>query len=173
MQHTIIGAQRLVYPFCHSAFTHVAMYAGKDHVFDAALKPGVSHRLFTSASGASFIRVRRLVGLTALEQFDLCDYADQLCGPYGLGGAIMAGVRASFAGQISTSWRCVFRKLFPVGAKPPTAPSPDQALYCGEYVDLVYRQITAVSVVDGRMNFAPLPAAFSESQEFEDVRVHW
>ena len=171
-QHAIYLAQSMLgYDEWDACFTHVALCAGNGHIHDSVPKKGVRHRLFANAAvPACHIRVRRLKGLTPQLQFDICQAAAAQSGPYALAGAVWNFGSALFLRSLPQTWQRALQALTAV----PGGASPADPLYCGQLVELAILKASKKSVIDiTRNNYAPMPAAFSTSSDYDEVPISW
>lgn len=169
-QQVIITAQESVYAAQDACFTHIGIYGGGGQIFDSIPGVGVSSRGFDAFVAGCYFRARRLTGVTPRLQWDICHEAAQFNGNYNYVQALVQGWLVYMQGMSKSQWKQLVLHL--AGKASAGKPDGQDALYCSQFVEVVFMNAAKRSAVQGR-SLLPLPAAFSDALAFEEVQLNW
>lgn len=159
-QRLIQAGQRLAFKNEHACFTHIALVVDEGRIVDSVSNGGVAERDLSTLSKDGWLRVRRPKEITRAQRDAVCglarDAADERR-PYNGLRALLDGLRLDVNRE---PWKTMLAN-----------PKLEDAFYCGELVDAMYLAEQGNTVVDGAK--APLPAAFSASDLFEDIEAEY
>lgn len=153
-------------------------YADHGLVVDATPSHGLVSRAWSGAFVGAHTRVRRLRGVTSLQQDEMATLARSLNGNYSYLSAAASALLTRLRTPNSAKWTQLVKALVAAHELALTgaagSSSPTAAAYCGELVDDLYVAVTNRSIVDNLNCFAAIPAAYSaNTAEFVDVAVTW
>lgn len=159
-QRLILAGQRLAFTREHACFTHIALVVDEGRIIDSVSNGGVAERDLSTLSKDGWLRVRRPKDITPAQREAVCRLARNTADekrPYNGLRALVDGLRLDVNRK---PWKTMLAN-----------PNLEDAFYCGELVDAIYLAERGDTVVDGAK--APLPAAFSASELFEDVKAEY
>lgn len=165
-QNTIVVAQEMVSSRVHASFTHVGLYMGNGDVYDATPWGGVALRHFNEVMPKpGWVRARRMMGITPLQQDAVCQQATQLHGNYALLQAFVDTVLLAATTRYASAVQLLTKQT-------PTPFHPKRAFYCSSLVQEAYVQGINVSLIAAGSP-AALPCTLSAANGFAEVQIHF
>lgn len=169
IQSGIAQAQEYVFGQQDGQFTHVAIYDGAGRVYDATPNSHVALRPLHQMHIDGWLRARRLTGVSAAEQADICAEAAGIAASrarYSRAQAFAHGLLAASA-TLAPRWQQLFTALVLA-----THGNQDQVFYCSGFVQRVHNNTVGFGAWHPYM-VAPLPASFSVTANWSEVSLSW